>query len=80
MAPNRLLATGMIGFAVAMLGCVTPACVALLAALGIAGAAGWLDYILLPAMAGFSALMVYALLCRGRQRRIARLEALLVAQ
>lgn len=70
MAQNRLLATGIIGFAVSMLGCVTPALVALLAAIGISGSAGWLDYILLPAMALFAAVAAYAIVCRLRQRQI----------
>ena len=40
MAQTRLLATGIIGFIVSMLGCVTPVLVALLAALGIFGQYG----------------------------------------
>ena len=61
MTRTRLLAAGIIGFIVSMLGCVTPALVALLAAVGISGSMGWLDYVLLPAMAAFAALTVYAL-------------------
>jgi mercuric ion transport protein len=67
LAQNRLLATGIIGFVVSMLGCVTPVLVALLAALGASGSMGWLDYVLLPAMAVFAALAGYALVC-GRRR------------
>ncbi|MGH7039001.1 MAG: mercury resistance system transport protein MerF [Stellaceae bacterium] len=67
---NRLLATGLIGFAASMLGCLTPALVALFAALGISGSAGWLDYVLMPAMAAFAAITAYAILCRLRRRRI----------
>ena len=63
MPQTRLLATGIIGFIVSMLGCVTPVLVALLAALGVSGSMGWLDYFLLPAMAIFAALAVYALVC-----------------
>lgn len=55
MPQNRMLATGLIGFAVSMLGCVTPALVALLAALGVSGSMGWLDDILMPAMVLFAA-------------------------
>ena len=54
MTQTRLLATSIIGFAVSMLGCVTPALVALLAALGVSGSMGWLDYTCLPAMAVFA--------------------------
>ena len=61
MAQNRLRATGIIGSVVSMLGCVTPVLVTLLAALGVSGSMGWLDYVLLPAMAVFAALSGYAL-------------------
>jgi hypothetical protein len=40
LAQNRLLATGIIGFIVSMLGCVTPVLVALLAAFGVSGSMG----------------------------------------
>lgn len=69
MARNRLLLTGIVGFVVSMLCCITPALVVLLAAIGIAGSLGWLDYILLPAMAIFAALALYAVIsrrCRAR--------------
>jgi mercuric ion transport protein len=67
MTRTRLLATGIIGFVVSMLGCVTPALVALLAALGISGSMGWLDYLLLPAMAIFAAITAYAIILRKRR-------------
>jgi mercuric ion transport protein len=63
------LATGIIGFAISMLGCVTPALVGLLAVLGVSGSMGWLDYILLPAMALFAGLTLHTLFCRLRLRR-----------
>lgn len=69
MAQNRLLATGIIGFAVSMLSCVTPALVAILVALGVSGSMGWLDYILLPAMALFASLTAYAIICRFHRRQ-----------
>jgi mercuric ion transport protein len=50
-----------------MLGCVTPALVALLAALGVSGSMGWLDYILMPGMAVFAAVTGYAIFCRFRR-------------
>jgi hypothetical protein len=43
MKQNRLLATGIIGFIVSMLGCLTPVLVALFVLLGISGSMGWLD-------------------------------------
>ena len=64
---NKLLATGIIGFAVSMLGCVTPVLLALLAALGVSGSMGWLDYILMPAMALFAGLTGSAIFCRLRR-------------
>ncbi|MGH7065792.1 MAG: mercury resistance system transport protein MerF [Stellaceae bacterium] len=70
MAQNHLLTTGIVGFVVSMLGCLTPALVALLAAIGISGSTGWLDYILLPAMALFAAIAAYAIVCRLRHRQI----------
>ena len=67
MAPNRLLATGFIGFVLSMLGCVTPALVALLAAIGVSGSLGLLDYVLLPAMAVFAGVTIFAVVCRRRR-------------
>ena len=67
MVRGRLIVTGIIGFVVSMLGCVTPALVVLLTAIGISGSMGWLDYVLLPAMPGFAALTAYALLSRRRR-------------
>lgn len=54
------------GAVVAALCCFTPVLVALLTAVGLSAFVGWLDYVLLPALAIFAALTVYALL---RQRR-----------
>ena len=76
MTRTRLLATGIIGFLVSMLGCVTPVLVGLLAVLGVSGSMGWLDYVLLPAMAVFAGLTVYALIRRKRIHR-ASLSSLL---
>jgi len=66
MTRTRLLATGIMGFLVSMLGCMTPVLVGLLAVLGVSGSMGWLDYVLLPAMAAFTGLTVYALI-RGKR-------------
>jgi len=66
---NRLLLTGIVGFVVSMLSCLTPILVVLLAAIGISGSMGWLDYVLLPLMAIFAALILYAVInskLRGR--------------
>ena len=66
MTRTRLLSTGIMGFLVSMLGCMTPVLVGLLAVLGVSGSMGWLDYVLLPAMAAFAGLTVYALI-RGKR-------------
>jgi mercuric ion transport protein len=50
-----------------MLGCVTPALVALLAALGVSGSLGWLDPVLLAAMAVFAGVTIFAVVCRRRR-------------
>jgi len=70
MARDRLLLTGIVGFVLSMLCCVTPVLVVLLAAIGISGSMGWLDYVLLPAMAIFAALIVYAVIDNKRRKRV----------
>jgi mercuric ion transport protein len=66
MNDNRLLKTGIIGSVIAALCCFTPVLVVLLGALGLSAALGWLDFVLLPALAGFLALTGYALWKRNR--------------
>lgn len=61
MNDQKLLRFGIVGAAVAALCCFTPVLVVLLGAVGLSAAVGWLDYVLLPAMAGFAALTAYAL-------------------
>ncbi len=61
MTRARLLATGVAGTVVAALCCFTKIPVILLAALGLSAAAGWLDYVLLPAMAIFAGIAIHAL-------------------
>ncbi|MCV0397337.1 MAG: mercury resistance system transport protein MerF [Rhizobiaceae bacterium] len=65
---RRLIATGIVGTVIAALCCLTPVLVVLLAAVGLSAALGWIDYVLLPALAFFVALTVYAV--RRRQRRL----------
>jgi mercuric ion transport protein len=69
MAKSRLLVAGIVGFVLSMLGCVTPGLVVLFAALGVSGSMGWLDYILLPAMAIFAVLIGYAMVSRRYRPR-----------
>ena len=67
MDDRRLFRVGALGAVAAAICCATPLLVVLLAAVGISGAAGWLDYVLLPALAAFAAIMVYASLRRRRR-------------
>ena len=59
--PNkRLLWTGLISSAVAAICCFTPLLVVLLGVIGLGAVTGYLDYVLLPALAGFLGLTAYA--------------------
>ncbi len=63
---NRtLLKTGIVGTVIAAVCCVTPILVILLGALGLSAWAGWLDYVLMPALVVFVGVTIYAL----RRRR-----------
>jgi len=62
----RLLRTGVIGSAVTALCCVTPVLVLLLGAMGLSVLIGWLEFVLLPALAAFLAITGYALWKRSR--------------
>jgi mercuric ion transport protein len=48
--------------------CFTPALVLLLGALGLSSWLGWIDYVLLPGLAFFAALTVYAAVRLYRRR------------
>jgi len=54
------LKIGIIGTVVAALCCFTPLLVSLLSVIGLSALTGYLDYILLPALAFFIMLTVYA--------------------
>ena len=66
MDDGRLLKTGIIGSVVVALCCFTPILVVLLGAVGLSAALGWLDFVLLPALALFLAITGYALWKRRR--------------
>lgn len=68
MDDRKLLRVGGLGALVATLFCVTPVLVVALGALGLSAAVGWLDYVLLPALAVFVGMVVYALVRRRRAR------------
>ena len=67
MQTRRMLRTGIVGSVVTALCCVTPVLVLLLGAVGLSALVGWLDYVLLPALAGFLAMTGYALWKRRRE-------------
>lgn len=66
--PNRLLKVGVAGTVITALCCFTPALFLLLGAVGLAALTGYLDYVLLPALAIFAGITAYAL---WRRRRLA---------
>lgn len=73
MEDRTLLGVGVGGALLAAICCFTPALVLLLGALSLSALVGWwLDLVLLPALAFFVGLAVYALV---RQRRRARRRA-----
>ncbi|EDL52837.1 hypothetical protein VSAK1_17267 [Vibrio mediterranei AK1] len=58
---RELLGLGIVGVVITALCCFTPVLVILLGAVGLSGLLGYLDYALLPALAFFVGLTVYAL-------------------
>ncbi len=68
MDDRKLLRVGGFGAVVATLLCVTPILVVALGAVGLSAAVGWLDYVLLPALAVFLGMVIYALVRRRRAR------------
>ena len=66
MQDRTLLRTGLLGTAVAALCCFTPVLSIMLAALGLSAIVGWLDAVLLPALALFIAVTAYAFVKRRR--------------
>lgn len=59
-----LLKTGLIGTALTAVCCFTPLLVVAFGAVGLAAVVGWLDYVLLPLLALFIGVTLYALLTR----------------
>lgn len=67
MNDQSLLRTGIIGAAITAICCFTPALVIGLGAAGLSAWLGWLDYVLLPALAVFLAVTGYAMVRRSRR-------------
>jgi hypothetical protein len=68
---KRLLWTGLVGSAVVAVCCATPILVVLLGVVGLGAITGYLDAVLLPALAVFLGLAVYG----GFRHRQARASA-----
>ena len=68
MKDSALIGTGIIGAVIAALCCFTPLLVILLGAVGLSAIIGYLDLVLIPAMAFFIGLTAYALYRRGRRQ------------
>lgn len=64
---QTLLRTGIVGTVLAALCCATPVLVILLAAVGLSAWAGWLDYVLMPALGVFAGITIYAWRRRDQQ-------------
>jgi mercuric ion transport protein len=63
---RKLLGIGIGGALVAAVCCFTPVLVVLLAALGLSAAVGWLDSVLLPALAVFLGVIAYGVIWKRR--------------
>ena len=61
MTREKLLKIGVIGTIGTGLCCFTPILVILLTTIGLSAIIGWLDFVLLPALAAFIAITGYAL-------------------
>ena len=68
-ADRRLLGAGIIGSVIVALCCFTPVLVVLLGVVGLSAMLGWLDYVLLPALAFFVGLTIYAVWRRQRRMK-----------
>ncbi len=66
---SRLLRMGVIGTVILALCCFTPVLVVLLGIVGLSALTGWLDVVLLPALAVFVGLTVYAVWRRRRRMK-----------
>lgn len=66
---DRLLKMGIIGTVIAALCCFTPVVAVLFGVVGLSAVVGYLDYVLLPALAVFVLITIYALIRRARKTR-----------
>ena len=66
MKDSTIIRTGITGSVIAAICCFTPVLVMLLGVVGLSAWLGWLDYVLLPALALFLAITAYGLWRRRR--------------
>ncbi|MFN3615355.1 MAG: mercury resistance system transport protein MerF [Rubrimonas sp.] len=66
MKDATILKTGIVGSVIAAICCATPVLVVALGAIGLSAWLGWIDYVLLPALAVFLGLTAYGLWRRQR--------------
>ena len=64
---NRFLRMGLIGTLIAALCCFTPILAVLFSVVGLSAFVGYLDYVLLPTLAVFVSITIYALIHRARK-------------
>ena len=64
---DKLLKMGVIGTVIAALCCFTPVLVVLFGVVGLSAVVGYLDYVLLPALALFDLITIYAVVRRARK-------------
>ncbi len=69
MNTSTLLKTGIIGTIVAALCCFTPVLMILFGVLGLSAWVGYLDVVLLPALAIFVLITVYALVTQTKENK-----------
>ena len=62
MQPRSLLRVGITGTVIAAICCFTPVLVVFFGVVGLSAAVGWLDYVLLPALAVFVGITLYAMM------------------
>lgn len=67
MNKKRLMTSGLVGAALIALCCFTPILVGLLGLVGLGAVTGYVDYVLLPTLAGFLGLALYGLSRRDRE-------------
>lgn len=72
MNDKKILQFGIFGTIIAALCCFTPVLVVLFSIVGLSAAIGYLDYVLLPALAFFALLVVYALWRRQSRKQTER--------